>query len=133
MIDRRHLNVRTAAIGASVLVALGAGAAFATDPFPTPDREPDPRIAALERREAALAAELRRANAVSARRWAAYRGQLAARRAEIARVNAANERTSAANADAAAAAAAAPRSAPAAAPAPVAYVPAAPVASSGSS
>lgn len=129
MIDRRHLNVRTAAIGASVLVALGAGVAFATDPFPSAGREPDPRLSALERREAALAAELRSVNAQSARRWAAYRAQLAARRAEIARVTAANDRTTSANA----AAAAAPSSAPAAAPAPVTYVPAAPVASSGSS
>jgi hypothetical protein len=132
MIDRRHLNIRTAAIGASVLVALGAGAAFATDPFPSVDPEPDPRLAALERRETALAAELRRANAQSARRWATYRAQYAARQAEIARVTAANDRTSAANADAAAAASAS-ASAPVAAPAPVTYVPAAPVASSGSS
>ncbi len=77
MTDRRKPSIRTAAIGASLVAVVGAGVAFAVDPFPTNAGDPDPGLAALERRERALAAEADRVAALSARRWDAYRRGLA--------------------------------------------------------
>ncbi|MEQ8835007.1 MAG: hypothetical protein RIB67_11275 [Miltoncostaeaceae bacterium] len=130
MTDRRTFTIRTAALGAGVVVVLGAGAAFAVDPFPaSAGGDVGERIERIERRERVLAQRAERINERSARLWESYRVRLAARERQIARIRADNARVRSAAAGSTAAAA----RARAAAPAAVAYTPAAPVATSGSS
>lgn len=144
--DRSKRAVRATAVVGTLLAGVGAAVAIGADPFPASQRPKDADIAALEAREKALATEAKRVNAMNAERWASYRSKLAERTKQISIVEAANARTRAANAAAQASASTSASSggyssgysggssSGYSAPAPAAtYVPAAPVASSGSS
>ena len=121
--DRSKRRVRWTALGGTALLGMGAAVAIGANPFPQSDQPKDPSVTALEQREAALAGEAKRVNAMNAERWASYRVKLAERNREIAVVQAANAQ-----------ALAAPPSYGGYSSAPAAtYVPSAPVASSGSS
>ena len=130
--DRSKRRVRWTALGGTALLGVGAAVAIGANPFPQSDQPKDPSVTALEKREAALASEAKRVNAVNAERWASYRVQLAARNREIAVIDAANARAQAAASYGGYAAGGASGGGYASAPA-ATYVPSAPVASSGSS
>jgi hypothetical protein len=119
---------RLYALAVATLVFFVAWAAVAANPFPEATASPDPRLVALQKREARLAREQERVSRLVERRFQVYRRKLAERR----RVQAALDASAASAAAAASPAAAASASAPAP-PAPVQVTSAPPVSSSGSS
>lgn len=132
--DRSKRRVRWTAIGGTALMGVGAAVAIGANPFPHSDRPKDADVVALEKREKALATEATRVNALNAERWASYRVQLASRNKEIAAVRAANAQALASASTASYGGYSSGGSSGGYASAPAAtYVPAAPVASSGSS
>lgn len=132
--DRSKRRVRWTAISGTALMGVGAAVAIGANPFPHSDRPKDADVVALEKREKALATEATRVNALNAERWASYRVQLASRNKEIAAVRAANAQALASASTASYGGYSSGGSSGGYASAPAAtYVPAAPVASSGSS
>jgi hypothetical protein len=127
---------RLYALAVGALVFLVTWAVVAANPFPTLETEADPRLAALERREARLAREQRRTNRLVARRFAAYRRELADHRRLQAALDAAAAASPAAAASSSSGSSSGSGSAPAAVAAPppaVQVTSSPPVTSSGSS
>lgn len=71
---------RLYALAVGSLVFLLAWAVVAANPFPAAKPDPDPRLAALQKRETRLQREEVRVNRLVARRFAAHRRKLAQRR-----------------------------------------------------
>ncbi len=117
---------RLYAVALALAVLFLTWAVVAARPWAATAAETDPRIAALERREAQLRRKSVRVERRVQRRFVAYEKRLRKRKREIAAVQAAN-------ADAAAAPVSAPAVAPAAAPPSVSVVSVPPVTSSESS
>ncbi len=117
---------RLYAVALALAVLFLTWAVVAARPWAATAAETDPRIAALERREAQLQRKSVRVERRVQRRFVAYEKRLRKRKREIAAVQAAN-------ADAAAAPVSAPAVAPAAAPPSVSVVSVPPVTSSESS
>lgn len=117
---------RLYAVALALAVLFLTWAVVAARPWAATAAETDPRIAALERREAQLRRKSVRVEGRVQRRFAAYENRLRKRKREIAAIQAAN-------ADAAAAPVSAPAVAPAAAPPSVSVVSVPPVTSSESS
>lgn len=117
---------RLYAVALALAVLFVTWAVVAARPWAATAAERDPRIVALERREAQLRRKSVRVERRVQRRFVAYEKRLRKRKREIAAVQAAN-------ADAAAAPVSAPAVAPAAAPPSVSVVSVPPVTSSESS
>jgi hypothetical protein len=125
-----HLT-RLYAVTVGVLVFFLTWAAVSARPWAATDSRKDPRMAALDRREARLHRESIRVRRVVNHRYHVYRVKLRERRKEIAAIEAANARAQAAATAVVAQSAAAPVAT--AAPPQVSVVSAPPVTSSHSS
>ena len=121
---------RLYAVALALAVLFVTWAVVAARPWAATAAERDPRIVALERREAQLRRKSVRVERRVQRRFAAYEKRLRMRKREIAAIQAANAEAAAA---AVSAPAASPAAAPAAAPPPVSVVSVPPVTSSESS
>lgn len=75
---------RVYVVAGSLLAFFVLWAGIAARPWAAAAPAPDPRVAALDRREARIRRDAAAAQAVVARRWATYRAQLAARATAIA-------------------------------------------------
>ena len=121
---------RLYAVALALAVLFVTWAVVAARPWAATAAERDPRIVALERREAQLRRKSVRVERRVQRRFAAYEKRLRIRKREIAAIQAANAEAAAAPVSAPAAS---PAAAPAAAPPPVSVVSVPPVTSSESS
>lgn len=121
---------RLYAVALALAVLFVTWAVVAARPWAATAAERDPRIVALERREAQLRRKSVRVERRVQRRFAAYEKRLRKRKREIAAIQAANAEAAAAPVSAPAAS---PAAAPAAAPPPVSVVSVPPVTSSESS
>ena len=121
---------RLYAVALALAVLFVTWAVVAARPWAATAAERDPRIVALERREAQLRRKSVRVEHRVQRRFAAYEKRLRNRKREIADIQAANAEAAAAPVSAPAAS---PAAAPAAAPPPVSVVSVPPVTSSESS
>lgn len=121
---------RLYAVALALAVLFVTWAVVAARPWAATAAERDPRIVALERREAQLRRKSVRVERRVQRRFAAYEKRLRMRKREIAAIQAANAEAAAAPVSAPAAS---PAAAPAAAPPPVSVVSVPPVTSSESS
>jgi hypothetical protein len=125
---------RLYALALGSLLFLVAWAVVAANPFPEAKPDPDPTLAALQKREARLGREQERANRLVEHRFAVYRRKLVEQRRLQAALDAAVAPVAAAASPAAAAPSSAPAPAPAAPAAPAVEVTSSPpVTSSGSS
>jgi hypothetical protein len=88
--------VRLYAVALALAVLFLTWAVVAAKPWATTAVEKDPRLVALERREARLRKQSIRVNRVVKRRFARYERQLRARKREIATIEAANAAAAAA-------------------------------------
>lgn len=121
---------RLYAVALALAVLFVTWAVVAARPWAATAAERDPRIVALERREAQLRRKSVRVERRVQRRFAAYEKRLRKRKREIAAIQAANAGAAAAPVSVPAAS---PAAAPAAAPPPVSVVSVPPVTSSESS
>lgn len=121
---------RLYAVALALAVLFVTWAVVAARPWAATAAERDPRIVALERREAQLRRKSVRVERRVQRRFAAYEKRRRMRKREIAAIQAANAEAAAAPVSAPAAS---PAAAPAAAPPPVSVVSVPPVTSSESS
>ncbi len=131
--EQTRKSVRRAAIGVTVVAALGLGVAFGADPYPTSQPQNTPQVLALQKRERTLARESGVINTMNARRWAEYRVALRQRQQEIVVVQAENARSARAAASQAAAVQSSSSSSSSGSGSQVTYVQSAPAARSSAS